>query len=104
MENGAISDGQITASSKWDSLHEPYQARLHFKGSPKKAAAWSAGANNINQWLQVDLGDQYTNITHIATQGRANSDQRVTKYNLQYSIDGTNFVNYTDEQGQTKVM
>ena len=104
MENGAISDGQITASSRWNDYHEAPVARLHLQTdeSKKKAGAWAAGVNAANQWLQVDLGDQYTNITRVATQGRHAVDQWVSKYKLQYSDDGVTF-QYYKEQGQTKV-
>ena len=94
MENGAISDRQINASSQLDSSHAGTQARLHFTGS------WSAGINDVNQWLQIDIGSRYTNVTRVATQGRNGNSQWVTKYKLQYSIDGVNF-EYYREQGKT---
>ena len=104
MENGAISDGQITASSRWNADHEAPVARLHLQTdvSKNKAGAWVAGVTAANQWLQIDLGDQYTNITRVATQGRHAVDQWVSKYKLQYSNDGVNF-QYYKEQEQTKV-
>ena len=46
MEKGAISDGQISASSQLDANHEASQGRLNLKGS------WSAYANDAKQWLQ----------------------------------------------------
>jgi len=101
MESGAISDKQITASSQWDSNHAPFQGRLHFQGYTFKAGSWSAGKNDLHQWLQVDLGSQYIKVTLVATQGRDAfvHDQWVTKYKLQYSNDGENF-QYYKEQGQ----
>ena len=99
MENGAISDGQISASSQLDSSHGVTQARLHFKATAGQAGSWSARNNDVNQWLQIDLGSRHTNVTRVATQGRNYSLQWVTKYNLQYSNDGVNF-HYYKEQGQ----
>lgn len=104
MENGAIADGQITASSQWDANHRPSQARLNLIISFPKSGSWTAYISDVNQWLQVDLGDQYTNVTRIATQGRQDNDQWVTKYNLHYSDDGITFDYYRDNQGQIKVM
>ena len=95
MENGAISDGQISASSQFDANHAAKQGRLHCK-----AGSWSAGNTNLHQWLQVDLGSQYIKVTRVATQGRHDYPQWVTKYKLQYSNDGVNF-HYYREQGQT---
>ena len=90
MENGAISDAQISASSQWDDNHGPHRARLNRRRFGNKKGAWSALNNDIYQWLQVDLG-KYTTVTRIATQGRSDLNQWVTKYRLQYSEDGVNF-------------
>ena len=92
MESGAICDSQITASSLYDFKHAASNARLHFKGSenPLRRASWTAGEKNTNQWLQVDL-QQTTRVMGIATQGRHDFDQWVTKYKLQYGDDGQTF-------------
>ena len=90
MENGAISDAQISASSQLDDNHGPHRARLNRKQEGNKKVAWSSLNNDIYQWLQVDIGT-YTTVTRIATQGRSDMKQWVTKYRLQYSEDGVNF-------------
>ena len=93
MENGNISDTQITASSEWrtagDYLHA-YQGRLHLKTAGNMKGAWAAGQSNLNQWLQVDLRSYNARVTGVATQGRQEVKQWVTKYKLQFS-----FVNET---------
>ena len=99
MESGAISDKQIKASSQWDSNHAPFQGRLCFQRI-FEGGSWSAHKNDLHQWLQVDLGSQYTKVTRVATQGRNAYSQWVTKYRLTYSDDGVNF-QYYREQGQT---
>ena len=102
MESGEISDGQITASSQWDSNHAASQGRLQFTVTGSKQGAWCSRSNDVNQWLQVYVGGQH-NVTGVATQGRNGGlfDQWVTKYQLQYSNDGVNF-QYYREQGETK--
>ena len=100
MENGAILDEQITASSQVNSDHAPFQGRLHFQETTSKAGSWTAGTKDHLQWLQVDLGSQYTKVTRVATQGRNDFAQWVTKYKLTYSDDGVSF-QYYREQGQT---
>ena len=95
MERRFISDAQIATSSQWDINHAAVQGRLHFKAGGGKQGGWSAGANNQNQWLQVDLGVE-TSVKVIGTQGRNAADQWVTSYKLQYSNDGISFVNYKD--------
>ena len=96
LENGAIPDGQLSASTEWDAnLNVP-------KGRLRSPRSWSARVNDANQWYQVDLGSEHTRVTGTATQGRGDHPQWVTKYKLQYSNDGANF-NYYREQGSVKV-
>ena len=108
MEIGAISNSQISASSEFDANAAAIQGRLNFQETSIKAGAWITATRDVNQWLQVDLGNQLTTVTRVATQGRHYSsqwpygphNQWVTKYKLQYSDDGVNF-QYYREQGQT---
>ena len=90
MENRAISDAQVTASSQIDDTQAAGKARLHSKSDENKGGGWVALKNDLNQWLQVDLRS-YTRVTRVATQGRDGCDQWVTKYTLQYSDDGDTF-------------
>ncbi|KAL9957479.1 hypothetical protein ACROYT_G039117 [Oculina patagonica] len=95
MESGGIKDAQISASSEWRANHASTLGRLHFKQTGNKQGAWSAGRNDANQWLQIDLIGQYK-VTRVATQGRNGHDQWVTKYKLQYGDDGKNFKYYQE--------
>ena len=99
MESRLIKDAQITASSEYSSYNAAIQARLNFKAGGGKKGAWSARSNDGNQWIQIALGS-YIKLTGIATQGRNEVDQWVTKYQLQYSDDGVNF-HYYKESGQS---
>ena len=95
VENGQIPDRKISASSQWDANHTSEQGRLHFQASGRKVGAWCAGRNDYNQWLQADLGSQFTRITGVASQGRNGAHRQwVTKYKLLYSNDGINFTFY----------
>ncbi len=100
MNSGVISDAQITASSQWDEDHAARQARLHFKWSVDKEGSWSAGRNDLNQWLQVDLGG-FTIVTRVATQGRNGNNQWVNSYRLQYSDDGVTFQFYKEPRSDS---
>lgn len=106
MQNYQISNEQITASSEdGDGNHAAFQGRLHFKGTPQISASWSARKNDVNQWLQVDVGSDYAIVTRVATQGRDSAQQWsqwVTKYMLQFSFDSVNFQDYK-KQRQSKV-
>ena len=101
MQNGAITDAQISASSEWDSKHAAAQGRLDFRAVKRKSGSWSAGKNNKNQWLQVYLGSQLTEVTGVATQGRSDYDQWVTKYKLFYSYNGVQFLVYRTKVKET---
>ena len=91
---------ESSASSHLDSNHPAIGGRLQCETNSGKEGSWSAGNNDVNQWLQVDLGSRYTKVTRVATQGKKDVAQWVTKYKLQYSNDGGNFQFYREE-GQT---
>ena len=93
MENRAIPDAQITASSEWNSQHGASNGRLNFQAGGGRTGAWSAKSNDLNQWLQVDLG-HVTEVTGIKTQGRSDNNQWVTSYTVSYSNDGIHFAAY----------
>ena len=111
MESGAIPDSQISASSEYSRTpadQAASQGRLNFQETTDKAGSWIADTNDDKQWLQIDLGNQQTKVTRVATQGRNYNvlwpwgphQQWVTRYKLQYSNDTANF-QYYKEQGQT---
>ena len=97
MESGAITDAQISASSQWDNNHGASRARLHmlFNRKTTQRGAWSSSSSDLNQWLETNLGG-YTTLTRVATQGRSDHAQWVTKYRLQYSDDGVIFQFYKE--------
>ena len=103
MESGSIADSQITASSEYNVNKSPKRARLHTKelGHINGDGAWSSLTNDLNQWIQVDLG-KVRPVTHIATQGRNHYSpaQWVKKYKLQFSDDGVSFLFYK-RQGES---
>lgn len=108
MENGAITDAQITASSEYSedeynvNVSMAMYGRLHFHENGSIAGAWVANTSDVNQWLQVDLGAQHAKVTGLATQGRNSSTYPhwVTKYKLQYGDNGEAFEFYR-EHGRT---
>ena len=111
MENGVVLDEQITASSELNDNSVAYQGRFNVnesvQGSTVQSGAWVARTSDQSQWLQVDLYDEESLISRVATQGRnqdvswvlANS-QWVERYKLQYSNDGRDF-EYYHEHGKS---
>jgi len=94
MESGAITDGQISASSEHSASLAAIRGRLNVAHSPGKGGSWSARHLDQNQWLQIDVRSQYTKVTRVATQGRGDYPQWVTKYMLQFINGGGNFHDY----------
>ena len=86
MQSGAILDGQISASSEYNSNHAALQGRLHYRPNSGRTGAWSAKTNDVNQWLQIDLG-VHSKVTRVASQGRYAVNQWVTKYKLQFGYN-----------------
>lgn len=103
MENGAITDAQISASSVFNHTHVASQGRLNYQAIPGHHGSWSAGTNDANQWLQVDLMSPHVTVTRIATQGRngGRHHQWVETYKLQYGNTATTF-RYYREPGKTQ--
>lgn len=93
MKNGRIPSRAITASSKWDRYHGPDRARLQISRRGRYIGAWSAKHNNPQQWLKVDFTSP-VKVLAVATQGRQDASQWVTRYYLSYGFDGINFVPY----------
>ena len=93
MESGLITDEQISFS--FQEKNNMKVVRLH---STQKSRI--ANVEDFNQWLQLDLRAQNTEVTRVATQGSHQHNKWVKKYKLQYSNYGVRFQNYT-EQGQT---
>lgn len=103
MENHAITDGQVSASSQWSDRDAAFFARLNFKEnlSHGKFGAWSSATNDLKQWLQIDL-QSFKKLTRVATQGRNTVTQWVTRYKLQYGYDGLKFLYYRDHAQTTE--
>ncbi|XP_015757096.1 PREDICTED: uncharacterized protein LOC107336222 [Acropora digitifera] len=93
MKSGRIPSRAITASSSWDAYHGPSRARLHIQRKGRYIGAWSAGNNNRKQWIRVYFRKPVI-LLAIATQGRSDLSQWVTRYYLTYSFDGVHFVPY----------
>ena len=99
MESGAISDAEISASSKFNNSYAARLGRLYKAAYNGYAGGWRSCFTNRYQWLQVDLMSHYKKVTRVATQGEHNQLRWVTAYNLKYSND-ENHLKYYMEQGQ----
>ena len=96
MENGHVPDGAFSASTSHNAKKgPPARSRLNIHSDSKGYGAWSAKTNDGKQWLQIDFGE-LVQVTKVATQGRQDADQWVTKYTLSYSLDGMHWAGYKE--------
>ena len=91
MEDGSITDDQITASSYYAEDYEPWAGRLN---NPN--GQWSADIEDWTPWIQVKFSSAVT-ITAIQTQGSPTSNWWAKELqiqtgdsedNLSYIMDG----------------
>ncbi|CAK1598381.1 unnamed protein product [Parnassius mnemosyne] len=64
--------------------------------------AWTASENDFDQQLIIDLG-VVKNITRIATQGRAHSQEFVQEYHISYGSNGLDYARYKAAGGEVKM-
>ncbi|XP_022783117.1 uncharacterized protein LOC111323926 isoform X4 [Stylophora pistillata] len=93
MERGEISHDQISASSEYGYVNAAEYSRPNVDYGH---GSWSALQLDQKQWLQVDLITYCTQVTGVATLGRASDrfNQWVKSYHLQYSNETDTFENY----------
>jgi hypothetical protein len=82
---------RLKYSSTWG--NEP-KGTGHGQGMLDSPQAWSAGSNDLNQWIQMDAGQEKV-INGVVTQGRQEADQWVTSYLIETSIDGNTWFSTT---------
>ena len=99
MEDKRIPDRSITASSESDHYHGPHNARLNHQAALPVKGSWSAGSNDLNQWIQADLAE-LKQVSGVVTQGRNGHPQWVTKFIVQYSDNSEIWSNIEDVNGQ----
>ena len=97
MENGAIPDNKITASSEQSSNTPAKNGRLNYTSG----SSWCARTSDIDPHLQIDLQTLHI-ICAVSTQGNFQANHWVRNYSLQFSTNGTTWTDYK-EGGQVKV-
>ncbi|XP_072046707.1 retinoschisin-like [Amphiura filiformis] len=100
MEDGSISDDQISVSSVHGPTFPVPKARYN------STTSWvpNSATDPDNPWIQIDLIDSVF-ISGIVTQGTGYGGYQwwVTTLYLQYDIPGTGLVYVLDEQGNNKL-
>ncbi|TNN81652.1 Discoidin domain-containing receptor 2 [Liparis tanakae] len=102
MEDGAIPDSDITASSAWSDSTEAKHGRL---STGEGDGAWCpAGAvfPSGSEYLQVDLHKLHF-LALVGTQGRhadGHGQEFARSYRLRYSRDGVKWITWKDRWGK----
>ena len=93
LQNGRLRNSKITASSEANNKHAAWLGRLGRTKRGGYAGAWCARHNNHNQWIKFDFS-RPMKITKVATQGRQDYSQWVTRYLISSSLDGIHWAIY----------
>ena len=91
-EDGRLVPGSFSASTYYNHYLAPWHGRLNHRWS------WSARYRRHGQWMQVSFGGSST-VKGIATQGRQDANQWVTRYTISRSMDGMRFYPYNEGRG-----
>ena len=101
MENGTITDAEISASSVYDSSTGASTARLNFIPTAGVSGGWVAADDDDDKpTLAITFSYQFTRVTRIATQGRQDANQWVKNYRLKY-IKPNGDRGFYKDQGET---
>ncbi|KAJ6223266.1 hypothetical protein RDWZM_001811 [Blomia tropicalis] len=92
------SEKRIQISSSSD-ISKDKSARF---GILHDSSAWTAGHNDLTQYIEINLGRQY-NISAIGTQGRQHTLEFVQEFKLESGIDGHDYNIYRDRNGNIKL-
>ena len=96
MEDGRITDSQLTASSYYSRFGYVYAPR---RGRLNEYLAWASNYRNTNEWIKVTLNEAHY-ITGVTTQGY--DDAWVTSYKVEFT-NGTNWQYVAGIHGEEKV-
>lgn len=103
MQDGAIADDQITASSFWRN-HDGDHMRHGRLFAQTGSGGWAADERTGNEhWIQADLGSD-RKVTGVVTQGCYMHNQWVTSFYVSYRTDGSDeLAEVTNESGDREL-
>lgn len=95
-KNGLVPDSYFNASTTRQWYYRASQGRLHLGHVFRHGAgSWCAKDNDKHPWLEVQLVKS-ARVTRVAIQGEPQIHHFVTHYKLDYSMDGKNWITYTE--------
>ena len=90
-----VTNDQFTASSLDTNLPA-------VKAVLNQEIAWVPTINGQDQWLQIDLYHQIL-VSGVVIQGRPDMEEWVTRYRVEYALDGVSWELVKDESTSTEV-
>ena len=86
--------GTYSASSLDHPCWTPERATFSLVCVAKEGGqCWWSPVNDVNQWLMVAWGGAPVSVSSFATKGRLDSDQWVSQYLFEYTLDGITWIN-----------
>ncbi|XP_069122330.1 uncharacterized protein [Argopecten irradians] len=96
-----VNVNDISASSSWGINLDTKFSRLY---TQTYSMGWCAGANDIHQYIQVDLHREATvNAIYLQGRGQQSVNQYVKTYFVSFSKDDVTWTNVTSSDGLTKL-
>uniref|UniRef100_A0A2C9M9G4 Hemocytin n=1 Tax=Biomphalaria glabrata TaxID=6526 RepID=A0A2C9M9G4_BIOGL len=92
-----IANDQMTSSSNLDKTHTVSDGRLNNVYSSTSGGSWIPGSET-NQWVTVKF-DEPKLLSGVVTQGSPDSSRWVKTYYIYYSLNGVDFIPYTEYPG-----
>ena len=78
--------------------HDYKDPRIYDRGHDGGSVGWCAKENVAGQWLQISFMD-IKRVMKVETKGRDDEyKQRVTSYNLRYTLNGVDWEWYNDKE------
>ena len=88
----------MTASSTLQIPAQRYQPGYGRIGDNRGGGWCSQAADSNDDWLQVYFGDLFT-VCRVDTQGDEDSVGWVTAFKLSFSLDGSSWITYKNDNG-----
>ncbi|XP_052248669.1 mucin-5AC-like isoform X9 [Dreissena polymorpha] len=91
---GTVLDKQISSSSELNVTYGATSGRIYDE------TAWIPRSNDTSPWIQINF-EKPKLLSGVQTQGEHNGERWVTKYTVEFSMDGITYYPYADKLGAT---
>eukprot|EP01091_Cochliopodium_minus_P016422 TRINITY_DN6143_c0_g2_i1.p1 TRINITY_DN6143_c0_g2~~TRINITY_DN6143_c0_g2_i1.p1 ORF type:complete len:186 (-),score=34.69 TRINITY_DN6143_c0_g2_i1:96-653(-) len=86
-----INESVITTSSDYSPNHDSRGCQINYIPTNGHSGSWCAKTNDLNQFIMIDFQKEM-NFCGLDLQGRHDSEQWVTSFNLYYKDERNNWI------------